>query len=181
MGDPIGMWLFWTYKPSLSSWIISRVAGGPWAHMGVGWRFADGTDAYSEALVAHDIVIDRPLVRLRAMVAQGGGRRAVRCDLSVSIAGAERAYALARSMQARATYSEWQLIQMWAHERLNMRVPQHPDQVVCSEYASRVAAAAGVDLRDLRHRTHDEVTPPSAMGVCQRIGFRVYPIEVTPV
>jgi hypothetical protein len=72
-------------------------------------------------------------------------------------------YSEAQFLQRFAAYSEWQLLRMWAHERLGLSVRSDMTRLVCSEYASRVAIAGGIDLRDWKRKRHDEVTPGSAM------------------
>jgi len=158
---------YWTDAPAWWCWMVKRITGSRWPHIGVFFEWPDGRRLRAEALTdglkrERGIVGPQSWDSLVAFVAKPGCA-ACYTVLTAGQPSVAQMYSEAQFLQRFASYSEWQLLRMWAHERLGIPVRGDMTRLVCSEYASRVAIAGGMDFRDRKRKRHDEVTPGSAM------------------
>jgi hypothetical protein len=165
----VSMFIFFSLGEGWLSRLIAKVCKN-WSHMGVGFRFSDGTAVYFEAWVPR-VRGPKPLSHLIDWVHQKPKRRLAIVELLIPPNLCERKYGIAQTYSGLIGYGELQLLAMWAFERFGKRwgwhVPKSPGRVVCSEYAARVLYPE-FDLRDSIHTRFDEVTPGSAWNVFQR-------------
>jgi len=184
--------LFWTVEPAWWSWAIRRITGSPWSHIGVWFGWPDGSRQRAEALtdgafsVGKGIAGPRSWISLCLWVWRAAGRRACWCCLTMDGMAASAMYDEARVLQRFASYSEMQLLGLWWRERWRKLtgfdprpLRDTPTKLVCSEYASRVSAAGMLSLTDATRERHDEVTPGSAMYVCET-RYRLAMHEIGP-
>jgi hypothetical protein len=159
---PISAWIFWTGSNDFAGRIIRRVTGlGPWTHVGIGYNLASDKQVYFEAHWSHGAFAGPvDAAKLTGFELQRPGNRLTIRHLDLSHDDLMTAWERTWSMiDTRHGYARWQLVQIWALERLGLRVRHSPHKVICSEAVSRILNHI-VDLRG--ERRHDEVTPNSA-------------------
>jgi hypothetical protein len=133
-----------------------------WSHMGVAFKLTDGTEEYYEALFGRPVQGPKPVNNLVDWYFEKRWSRRIELALlPIAPAACENKRRLLKTWVGTVGYAEWQLLGMWAVERLRMRLPKSPNRVVCSELAARILAPE-VDLTDARHPTPDYVNPNSA-------------------
>lgn len=157
---PIQVMPFWTYAAdSRISRMIASITRSPFSHTGVAFRFADGRTEYFEALLSDGFRGRLSGEKLNAF-AQKPGNRFQTMLLHVSEGIAEGMYATALAMQG-AGYNVGQLLYIALSHRYGTPVPSSPKRLICSEAHARILYPF-VDIRDIHHRSFDEVTPQSA-------------------
>lgn len=179
----IAIWAFFSYTPTAFERLIVSFAGQPWAHCGVGFHLADGSQVYYESLFADGVCGPKPVDKLHDFKSEKPGNRIAivpLCDIAADDAEAMRA--MVHGFVGRIGYAKVQVLQKAFCERYGIPVPASPNRMDCSELLSRVLAGR-MDLRDRKHRKFDEVTPASAwrrlMEVLAGYGWANAPDEQT--
>lgn len=158
-------WIFWTSSPKFHAKLISWVTFCRWNHVGCAFtlnRPPDFDKVYYEALHDYNVSGPRAIGDLERWAKRHPKRLFDIAYIPISAEAASRALAEAERLQGVSGYSIINLLWIWASELIGIRVPHDENKLVCSEFVSRVALAAGIDLRDEKKRLHDEVTPRSA-------------------
>lgn len=161
----IRVWLFWSTSWEFISLMIRRVSGGKWSHLGLGFDLDDGRQVYFEALFENGWDGPHPVSELVEFEETRRGQYERHYIPWIDAGRAHELFLRALSMVGKAGYHQWQLLAMWAFERVGRRiglvVKDDPDRVVCSEGVARVIYP-DVDLRDPERPTFDSVNPCSA-------------------
>ncbi len=158
-------WIFWTSSPKIHARIIKWLTSSTWNHIGCAFtlnRPPDYDQVYYEALMDYDVSGPRPIGDLKRWEKRHPKRRFDMAYIPVDAYAASKALKEAERLQGISGYNFPNLLWIWFSERIGIRVPHDEGKLVCSEFVSRVAYAAGIDLRDEKKRLHDEVTPESA-------------------
>lgn len=155
------MWLFWTRGSGIVDWLICRVTGGDWSHVGI--RF---DDQYFEA---HGFGKDKgfrgpkPLSKLVAWAREPGNAVEFLAvpmmpdDIMACLAWCE-----AEANRARRGYDLVQLLRIYAVRRLSwlgLTVASDPSRVCCHEAVIRCLRTVGIDLTDEQYPTADASDP----------------------
>lgn len=168
------MFLFWTRGPGLVSWLIRRVTGGDWQHVGV--RFdRERERVYYEA---HAYGEDKgfrgpkPLNKLLAWARQPGN---VVEFQEMDIPQADIAYCLAwceaEANEQRRGYDVAQLLRIWVVRRLKwlgLTVANDPRRVCCHEAVIRMLHAVKVDFTSDDFPTADSSDPGEVRRAFER-------------
>lgn len=165
-------WIFWTASPKLHARIIKWLTLSAWNHIGCAFtlnRSPDYDQVYYEALVDYDVSGPRPIDDLKRWKRRHPKRKFEMIYIPVDAHAASCAMKEAERLQGVSGYSFPNLFWIWFNELIGIRVPHDESKLVCSEFVSRVAFAAGIDLRDEKKRLHDEVTPESAYRQVKKI------------
>ena len=161
--------IFWTAGKSWLSRLIIRITGrqlldksDAWSHMGLGFELEDGKRIYYEALFSEGFVGPKPMDKLLAF-RDAGGKLSIQFT---SIVGpmAERVRDRCVVWTVYKSYYAWQLVLMWAFERVGRfvgwRLRRTPGKVVCSEAVAALVWPF-MDLRDEIRTEFDAVNPNS--------------------
>jgi len=127
----VTIFLFWTVGEGWLSRLIQRVSNP--THAGLGWVKDDGTKEYAEALFNKGFRAGMPFKKLLAWVNGHPKRKLIVMNTNIVNGDAEEVRQAALKLQGATSYSEYQLFQMWAFERLGLPVRRSSDKVVCSE------------------------------------------------
>lgn len=169
----IRCFIYWTRDDrSLVSWLIRRVTGCDWSHVGIGFAFVDSCDNPAgcvafEALFGLGFVGPTPWQDILAWAKQPGRSIMTEDVIPPSLMMLQEKYALALRLVGALGYAVWQLLAMWGFERLGIRVPRSPRRVVCSEIVARILFPE-IELRT-DGRSFDEVTPCSLLHAVQKV------------
>lgn len=166
------LWAFWMRTFEFVGNSIAAITGGLWSHMGILVYLPDGSAWVYEALFAEGKIVKQD-ARKRFATFIASDYRNQLCVVPVTWAtDAAIASALeyAESCVKDVIYARWQLLAMLAAQRYGLPVPRSTTKQVCSEFGSRffgggdceTAVPRICDLRDVRCKTYDEVTPESA-------------------
>jgi hypothetical protein len=157
---PIQVLPFWTYNASSRmSRMIASITRSPFSHTGVAFRFADGRTEYFEALLSEGFRGAQNGEKLKSFALKPGNRFQTML-LHVSEGEAEGMYATALAMRGKG-YGTSTLLFIAMSHRYGTPVPSSPKRLICSEAHARILYPF-IDIRDIHHRTFDEVTPQSA-------------------
>jgi len=178
---PLQVVPFWTYSAaSRLSRMIASITRSPFSHTGIAFRFADGRVEYFEALLSDGYNGPKDGEKLTQFAIKPGNRlQFLPLHTTEEIAGA--IYATALAMHGTG-YNAAQLLYIAMAHRYGTRVPSSPKKTICSEAHARILYPF-LDIRDIHHRSFDEVTPQSAWirHLEIRAGFNPSAIERKPL
>ena len=184
------IFLFWTVGDSPLSRLIKRVSNP--THAGLGWSCEDGTMEYADALFGKGFRAGKPMANLDEWLAAGKASKfridgnfhgnlkyapwiATGTDRQLIIRwtkiyadDAEKIRQRALALDGQAAYYEWQLLQMWAFERLGLPVRRSPRKVVCSEIQARLVKDH-YDFRTIGRPTFDHLRPQDTFEGFERL------------
>jgi hypothetical protein len=163
----IRTFLFWSTTDGWISRLIRRITKGQWSHTGVGFRLEDCSEWYFEAHAGKGVRGPLSIKNLEVWGSKDGHRWWMDYT-ELSPKESEAKWIECLSLAGHTSYSEWQLVCMWAFERFGIPVPRSPHKMVCSELTSRVLTPE-IDLRDKVRTRFDEVNPNSAFRAWMRL------------
>lgn len=158
--DADAMYVFFTTGEKAVSNIICRVDGGPFSHMGVGFK-GKSEEIYYEALVGKGFAGPRQFTDLVSWQMKKPGRKLLILEIPSLASCAEQKRIVTETYSHVLTYSEWQLVALFCFIKFGWTVEETLTRVICSEIVARICAPE-MDLRDSKHKIFDVVTPGSA-------------------